>query len=66
MLLNWIKEIFFVSSLRKRGQDFAHHYLQNNGSYEELAALADNPFDFSDFDRGILDVLYASTPQRRK
>ena len=60
MILNWIKEIFCASSLRERGQDYAHRYLQNGGSYEGLAVLADDPFDFSDFERGILDVLKAS------
>lgn len=51
-MFNWIKKLFGVKTLRELGQDFAYGYLQKGGTYEQLEVLADDPFDFSDYERG--------------
>ena len=44
-------------SLRSRGARYASEQLAAGRACSELELEADNPFDFNDFDRGMIDVL---------
>ena len=56
-MFNWIKKLFGVKTLQEFGRDFAYKFLQKGGSYERLEIFAFGRDYFSDFDRGILDVV---------
>ena len=57
MIRKILAKLFKFKSPRECGREFAFEYLQNGGTYEQLIYLANNPFDFNDFDQGILDVV---------
>ena len=56
-MISWLKKLFEHKSLRERGKEYALRRLQKGVSPEALRRLADDPFNFNDFDRGILDVV---------
>ena len=56
-MINWLKKLFGYKSLRERGKEYAIRQLQKGVSPKALRRLADDPFNFNDFDRGILDVV---------
>lgn len=57
-LIKWFRSFFATTNTdRERGVEYAKERLAGGCSQEELLIEAENPFDFNDFDRGILDHL---------
>lgn len=59
IMVNIIKNLFTSESPRERGRKYAESELREGTPAEVLSSFADNPFDFNDFDRGVLDAIRA-------
>ena len=58
-ILHRIKSFFFITPVtdRERGRDYAKRKMASGRPPSELLQEADNPFDFNDFDRGVIDAV---------